>query len=152
MGAVFGEEIIRVSNGARTAGDRVRIWAASRRSPALAGTGSTTSREGAPDQYEDGSPVNIRVSLLTIGTTALASVNAEIYTGIGQRIKAASPMADTIVSALANGSAGSGYVPTDEAFYRYTFQVLGSRLKPGCAEGSIVKAAMDLFVNATRQR
>jgi hypothetical protein len=152
MGAVFGEEIIRVSNGTRTAGDRVRIWGGQQTVTCAGRNRLDNAREGVPGQYEDGSPVNIRVSLLTIGTTALASVNAEIYTGIGQRIKAASPMADTIVSALGNGSAGSGYIPTDEAFYRYTFQVLGSRLKPGCAEGGIVKAATDLLADATRHR
>jgi hypothetical protein len=34
--------------------------------------------------------------------------------------------------------ANSGYVPTDDAFGRYTFQVLSSALKPGCAECQIV--------------
>ena len=29
-----------------------------------------------------------------------------------------------MVTALANGSAGPGYIPTAEAFNRYTFQVL----------------------------
>jgi hypothetical protein len=39
---------------------------------------------------------------------------------------------------LTNGMANSGYVPTDDAFGRYTFQVLGSALKPGCAESKIL--------------
>jgi neutral ceramidase len=108
------------------------------------------AREGVAGQYEDGPPVNVRVSVLTIGTTAIGAVNAEIYTGIGQRIKAKSPLAHTIVAALANGSAGSGYIPTEEAFNRYTFQVLGSRLKPGCAEDAIVDAAVGLLTQATR--
>ena len=45
-------------------------------------------REGVAGRYEDGPPVNVRVGILTIGATAIGSVNAEIYTGIGQRIKA----------------------------------------------------------------
>jgi neutral ceramidase len=108
------------------------------------------AREGVAGQYEDGPPVNVRVSVLTIGTRAIGAVNAEIYTGIGQRIKAKSPLAHTMVAALANGSAGSGYIPTEEAFKRYTFQVLGSRLKPGCAEDAIVDAAVGLLTQATR--
>ena len=112
--------------------------------------GSTTRAKVFRDRYEDGPPVNIRVGMLTIGTTAIGSVNAEIYTGIGQRIKAQSPLANTIVTALGNGSAGSGYIPTEEAFNRYTFQVLGSRLKPGCAEDGIVNAAVGLLTDATR--
>jgi hypothetical protein len=43
-------------------------------------------------------------------------VNEEIYTGLGQCIKARSPFADTIVTAPGIGSAGSGYIPTEEAF------------------------------------
>ena len=49
-------------------------------------------------------------------------------------MKQRSPMTNTILVRLANGRANSGYVPTDAAFGHYTFQVLGSRLKPGCAE------------------
>ena len=47
-----------------------------------------------------------------------ANCKARIYTGIGQRIKARSPLANTIVTALGNGSAGSGSIPTEEAFNR----------------------------------
>jgi neutral ceramidase len=38
---------------------------------------------------------------------------------------------------LANGRANSGYIPDDASFGAYTFQVLSSHLKPGCAEGAI---------------
>jgi hypothetical protein len=31
---------------------------------------------------------------------------------------------------LANGSAGSGYIYSDQAYSHLTFQVMGSRLKP----------------------
>src|SRR5215204_4566276 len=46
---------------------------------------------------------------------------------------------------LANGSAGSGYIYSDQAYSHLTFQVMGSRLKPGCAEGKIVSTALDLM-------
>ena len=46
---------------------------------------------------------------------------------------------------LANGSANSGYIYSDEAYSHLTFQVIGSRLKPGCAEDKIVSTALDLM-------
>ena len=70
--------------------------------------------------------------------------NAEIYTAIGLKLKAASPLANTLLVTPANGMANSGYVPNDASFGAYTFQVLGSRLKPGCAEDSIVNGLVDL--------
>jgi hypothetical protein len=41
--------------------------------------------------------------------------------------------------------ANSGYIPTDAAFGSYTFQVLGSRLKPGCAENAIAGGLTELL-------
>jgi hypothetical protein len=150
MGAVLGEEIIRVTNATTMRSDEARIWGRQETVTCPGRNRVDNAREGVPGQYEDGPPVNLRVGMLMIGTTAIGSVNAEIYTGIGQRIKAKSPLAHTIVTALANGSAGSGYIPTEEAFNRYTFQVLGSRLKPGCAEDAIVNAAVGMLTQVTR--
>ena len=150
MGAVLGEEIIRVANATTQRSEQVRIWGGQKTVTCPGRNRLDSAREGVPGQYEDGPPVNIRVGMLTIGTTAIGSVNAEIYTGIGTRIKARSPLAHTMVTALANGSASSGYIPTEEAFNRYTFQVLGSRLKPGCAEDGIVTAAVELLSEAVR--
>jgi len=42
----------------------------------------------------------------------------------------------------------SGYIYSDEAYSHLTFQVIGSRLKPGCAEGRIVSTAVDLMRRA----
>jgi hypothetical protein len=78
-------------------------------------------------------------------TGTLASVDAEIYTSIGLRLKKESPLANTVVVTLANGRANSGYIPNDTAFGAYTFQVLGSRLKPGYAETAIVDGLLDLI-------
>jgi hypothetical protein len=60
-------------------------------------------------------------------------------------IKAEAPASRTIVVTLANGSANSGYIYSDEAYSHLTFQVIGSRLKPGCAEAGIVSSAIDLM-------
>jgi len=85
------------------------------------------------------------VGVLRIGEVHFVSVNGEVYSQIGMRIKAEAPASKTIVVTLANGSAGSGYIYSDEAYSHLTFQVIGSRLKPGCAEGRIVSTALDLM-------
>ncbi len=77
-------------------------------------------------------------------------MDAEIYSVIGRELKERSPVANTLVVTLANGMANSGYIPNDAAFGAYTFQVLSSRLKPGCAETSIVNGWLDLLQVASR--
>lgn len=97
-------------------------------------TRTNTGREGQPGTYTEGADVNLLVGMLGIGNVVLIPLNAEAYSVIGQGVKAKSPLANTVFVGLSNGMANSGYVPSDEAFGHYTFQVLGSRLKPGCAE------------------
>jgi hypothetical protein len=82
--------------------------------------------------------------MIGIGDIALTAANAELYTLIAQRTKKNSPMANTIVVTLANGRASSGYIPDDASFVHNTFQVLGSRLKPGCAEQGIANGLDEL--------
>jgi len=144
-GVLLGEEVIRVMS------DTTRMDAA----PAISGAQTTitcpgrkrmdNAREGTPGSYEDGEPVHLRLGVIRIGNIAVASANAEIYSAIGLKFKAASPLANTMFVTIANGRANSGYVPNDAAFGAYTFQVLGSRLKPGCAEDGIVNSLVDLI-------
>jgi hypothetical protein len=108
------------------------------------------AREGTPGTYEDGDPVNIRLGVIRIANIALTSVDAEIYSPIAQRLKRESPMANTFMVTLANGMANSGYIPNDTAFGAQTFQVVGSRLKPGCAETAIVNGLLDLIATAQK--
>ena len=93
--------------------------------------------------------MNIRVGMLAIGTTAIGSVKRRfIPASATHQGPVAARQHDR--DGAREGSAGSGYIPTEEAFNRYTFQVLGSRLKPGCAEDGIVNAALELLSEATR--
>lgn len=46
----------------------------------------------------------------------------------------------------------SGYIPDDASYGKYTFEVLSSRLKPGCAESSIVNGLLDLIDSARNAR
>jgi neutral ceramidase len=50
-----------------------------------------------------------------------------------------------MMATLPNGTARSGYVPNDAAYGMYTFEILSSRLQPGCAETSIVNGIINLI-------
>ena len=144
-GVLLGEETIRVMSNMTRADAAPRISGVQRMVTCPGRRRLDNAREGTPGRYEDGEPVNIRLGVLRIGDVALATVDAEIYSAIGQRFKASSPLANTMLVTIANGQANSGYIPNDAAFGAYTFQVLGSRLKPGCAEDSIVNGLLDLI-------
>jgi hypothetical protein len=149
-GVLLGEEVIRVMTDITRMDASPRISAAQNTVTCPGRRRTDTAREGTPGTYEDGDPVNIRLGVLRIGTVALTTVNAEIYSVIGRRLKEQSPLANTFVVTLANGMANSGYIPNDAAFGALTFQVLGSRLKPGCAETAIVNGLLDLLQAASR--
>ena len=83
-----------------------------------------------------------------IGDTVIGGVDGEVFTAIAQRFKAQSPYKHTMMATLTNGMARSGYIPSDAAFGYETFEVLGSRLKPGCAESAIVDGLLDLIDGA----
>jgi len=148
-GTLLGEEVIRVMTNTRRMSRDVAIWGAEKPLTCPGRQRTNTGREGAPGTYQDSDPVVFRLGVLGIGDIALTSVNAEIYTLISQRMKKQSPMANTVMVTLANGRANSGYVPNDAAFGAYTFQVLGSRLKPGCAEQGIANSLADLVAQYT---
>jgi hypothetical protein len=122
----------------------VPIWGAQKTISCPGRERTNTGREGEAGTYKDADPVSIRLSVLGIGDIALTAVNAELYTMIGQRTKQHSSMAHTVVVTLANGRAPSGYIPDDASFGHNTFQVLGSHLKPGCAEQGITNGLDDL--------
>ena len=143
-GQLLGEEVIRVMTNIRTRSGDVAIWGAQETISCPGRQRTSTGREGEPGTYKDSDPVNIRLGMVGIGDIALTTVNAEIYTMISQRMKQHSAMANTVLVTLANGRANSGYIPDDASFGHNTFQVLGSRLKPGCAEQGIANGLDDL--------
>ncbi|MGE6697275.1 neutral/alkaline non-lysosomal ceramidase N-terminal domain-containing protein [Hyphomonas sp. NPDC076900] len=102
-------------------------------------------RAGYAGVYEDADPVVMKLSLLRIGDTVIGGIDAEIFTMIAQRFKAESPIKNSIVATLTNGMSRSGYIPNDAAFAQNTFEVVSSRVKPGCAETAIVNGFLDLI-------
>jgi hypothetical protein len=90
------------------------------------------------------------LSLLQLGDIVIGGVNAEVFNPIAQRLKKESPNARTMMATLTNGSARSGYIPHDAGFGMYTFEVLSSRLQPGCAESAIVNGILDLIAQPNK--
>ncbi len=103
------------------------------------------ARENVFPGYKDGPDVNMKVGLLQIGDINFVALNGEAYSEIGMKLKATAPANKTLFVGLANGMANSGYIYSDDAYSHLTFQVIGSRLKPGCAEGKIISAAIGLM-------
>ena len=103
------------------------------------------ARENVFPGYKEGPDVKMKVGVMRIGDINFVSLNGEAYSEIGMKVKASSPASKTIFVGLANGMANSGYIYSDAAYSHLTFQVIGSRLKPGCAEGKIVSTALDLM-------
>jgi hypothetical protein len=148
LGQLLGEEVLRVMSLPQRNSDNIGIYGAQQVITCPGRTRTNTGREGAPGTYVDGDPVNIKLSLLKVGDIVLAGINAEVYNIIAQRLKKESPFGNTIVVTITNGAANSGYIPSDDAFQRYTFQVLSSRLEPNCAETSIINGLLDMMDKA----
>ena len=148
LGSVIGSSAVRVMRESMQPTGTARIWAA-QETFACPGRvrldADSPARENVFPGYKDGPDVNLKVGVLRVGDIHLASVNGEVYSEIAMRLKAEAPASKTIVVTLANGSATAGYIYSDAAYSHLTFQVIGSRLKPGCAEGKIVATALDLM-------
>jgi hypothetical protein len=145
VGQMLAEEVLRVAGAIKTVpqahlrGAQQVVECPGRR--ALPRTGPQ-----AEYQFQDADPVHIRLSLLMIGDIALAGVSGEVFTLIGQRLKKESAWNHTVVLTHTNGS--SGYIPNDAAFGQISYEITTSRLKPGCAEDSIVNGLLGLMHQA----
>lgn len=151
LGIILGEEVIRAMTYADFTTGNTKIWGSQATLTCPGRRRLDQGREGMAGEYEDGDDVIFRLGVLAIGDIAFATANAEIYNLIGQRVMKESPMNKTLFVTLANGRANSGYVPDDESFGHRTFQVLGTRLKPGCAEEGIAGTIAGLAGNYMAQ-
>ena len=148
MGQFLGEEVMHVMRGMdrKSTGGRI---SGSQKMVRFPGRDRTNEgRAGFEGTYKDGDPVELRLGLLLIDDIAFGTVNAEVFNLIAQRLKKESPYARTMMVALTNGIANSGYIPNDAAFGYLTFEVLSSRCKAGYAENAIVNGILDLMSNA----
>jgi neutral ceramidase len=147
-GTMIGESAIHVMRDQIQPVDTAMLWGGQEKFTCPGRTrldAANPARENVFPGYKEGADVNLMVGVLRIGDIDFATVNGEVYTNIGLKLKAASPANRTMVVTLANGAANSGYIYSDDAYSHLTFQVIGSRLQPGCAENKIVSTAVDLM-------
>jgi hypothetical protein len=145
MGQFLGEEVLQVMRGIERTDSAVPL---SGRFSTISCPGrerTNQGRAGFEGAYKEGSPVEIRLGLLRIGDVMIGAVNAEVFNPIAQRLKRESPYKATMMATLTNGAARSGYIPDDASFGKQTFEVLSSRLQPGCAESAIVDGLLSLI-------
>ena len=156
-GQILGEEVIRTMTWTGRWSTDVRIQGLEKdvscpgRKRTNGNPYSATTREGVDGTYVDGPPRVFQIGVLGIGPTAVAWINGEIFTLIGQKTKHEAPMNDTMFSTISNNVIG-GYTPDDGSYGKQTFQVLDSVVKPGCAETAIIKTVGDLetqYLNLT---
>ena len=144
MGQFLGEEVLHVMRTMERMESKAQIYGGQKTISCPGRQRLDQGRAGFPATYKDADPVELRLSLLRIGDITIGGVNAEVFNLIAQRLKRESPYTATMMTTLTNGMARSGYIPNDTAYGMYTFEVLSSRLKPGCAETSIVNGILDL--------
>lgn len=145
MGQMLGEEVLHaMRNGSREEAN-VEIYAQQKTVSCPGRERTNVGRGGVEGTYKDTEPVDIRLGLLMIGNVAIGSVNGNPYAAIGLRLKKESPFAKTMLTTKANGIASGAYMPDDASYGHQTFEVLNSRLKPGCAESAIVEGIIDMM-------
>ena len=148
MGQFLGEEVLHVMRTMERTESNVQIYGGQKTISCPGRQRLDQGRAGSPGTYKDADPVELKLSLLRIGDITIGGVNAEVFNLIAQRLKRESPYTATMMATLTNGMARSGYIPNDTAYGMYTFEVLSSRLKPGCAETSIVNGILDLIAES----
>lgn len=145
MGQFLGEEVMHTMRGMDRMDTSLRIDGKSKMVSCPGRERLNQGRAGYAGEYKEAGPVDIRLSLLQLGDIMIGGVNAEVFNPIAARLKKESPYARTMMATLTNGAARSGYIPHDAGFGMYTFEVLSSRLQPGCAETAIVNGILDLM-------
>lgn len=147
MGQFLGEEVLHIMRGIKRKSSDPTIYTDRKTVTCPGRKRLDEGRAGYAGTYEDAGPVDIKLGLIVVGDIAFASVNGEVFNPISTRLKKESPYANTMMLTLTNGYARSGYIPHDAAFGTYTFEVVSSRLKPGCAEDAIVNGILDMMYN-----
>jgi len=145
MGQFLGEEVLYVMRNTNRIDSKVRLYGGQKTIQCPGRERTNDGRAGFEGTYKDAGPVDLRLGLLTVGDVMIGAVNAEVFNPIAQRLKRESPYKATMMATLTNGSARSGYIPDDASYAKYTFEVLSSRLRPGCAEAAIVNGLLELM-------
>jgi neutral ceramidase len=120
-----------------------RGWPAT--APRIAAAESVFTCPVKPDkargEFKDGVP--IRLAVFLVDQIAFAAVSGEVVTNIGARLKAASPLANTILLTYTNER--SGYLVDDATYDSPNFEVNATAPARGCAENGIVNGLVGMI-------
>ena len=126
IGMLVGEEVERVVNTIETFPNG-NIEALQM---TVMANGKKPSESRLPNQkLESNDNVEINLATLKVGNVLFAGVSGELMTEIGMRIKAESPLKNTVIITHCNGS--SGYLCTNQAYPEGGYEVMVSRTMPG---------------------
>jgi hypothetical protein len=150
MGQFLGEEVLHVMRGIERTEAAVPVYGSQVTVRCPGRERTNQGRAGLEGTYKEADPVDVRLGLLRVGDVMIGAVNAEVFNPIAQRLKRESPYRTTMMATLTNGSARSGYIPDDASFGKNTFEVLSSRLQPGCAESAIVNGILELIADSRK--
>ena len=92
---------------------------------------------------EERPPVQIPLAVIRINSIVLAGVAGDVGSEIGVKFKAASPLPDSTMITMTSGAIG--YILSDASYEHPGHAVMGSPLKPGCAEKAVVQGLVDLI-------
>lgn len=140
LGLTLGSEVVRVANGMENFSSSARIEAADKVFPCPIKKG--VNQMGDLKQAEVSS-LNMHLSLILINDIAITGVSGEVVTNIYMHLKAASPLANTIMITLANDRVG--YIADDASYDTPKFEVNGTPLARGCAEPGIVNGLVSMI-------
>jgi neutral ceramidase len=87
--------------------------------------------------------INILLGLLLINHMAITSVSGEVVTEIYRRLRKVSPFSNTIMMTMTNDRIG--YIVNDAAYDLPLFEVKGTPLERGYAEGAIINGLLDMM-------
>jgi Neutral/alkaline non-lysosomal ceramidase, N-terminal len=145
LGRIMGEEVVRIANGMtlKEMSTQARISGSQQ---ALTCPGQKVAPGPIPRKvysFENAKPVNIRLSLVMLNNIAMTGVSGEVLTPILQHLQKESPFKNMFMVGYANGY--SGYIPNDAAYNQISYEITTTHLKPGCAEGGIVRGLVQMM-------
>jgi hypothetical protein len=147
QGLMVGAEAVRVAEAipaARTTADAP--VGAGQRLMELPRKAGVNVMEGMRQQVTETVP--LRLAVIRIGEVVLAGVSGEVVTEIGERLRAASPYAHTLLVSIANDRIG--YIPDDARYDRPVHSVRGCPIVRGYAEDTIVDGVLGLLAHDAR--
>ncbi len=92
---------------------------------------------------KDTDPVSLNMWLLKIGDVALVQSDSNIMPAVGDKLKQASPLANTLIVSLNFGP--MRYVIDDASYVLNTYEATASRAKQGCAEQGFIRGALEML-------